>query len=255
MSGEIADARPPVAAPAQPATADTVPPSRGRAFAEVALVLLITFGGSTLSAITDLLRGIFGLPIPPSSALAPFPADWANLAFDAAYWLLHLAPAALALFLLLQAGAQPRDLGLWRPRWRDLFGALGLLLASLLVAGLQLLFMRVTQNQGVFHGTALRGSTLWDDLLRSLNAGVLEECVVLGYVVTRLERAGVSTTSAAIFSLAVRTSYHLYYGTAVVGPFLGGLVFTLFFVRFRRLLPVIGAHVLYDSLVSAARHV
>lgn len=234
----------------EPEPEPAAPPGRANAIVEVALVLLVVFGPAVLAAGRDVVRGIFGWPVTPSPALIPFPDHLANQVFALVYWSVLAAPAALALLLLFRAGARPRDLGLWRPRWRDLLAAVVLVVGIGIVSGLGSLVLHLFHNTGVLHGTPLLGASPLDLVLRSLNAGVLEESVVLGYLVTRLELAGVSTPKAAAVSVAARTSYHLYYGTGALIPLLFGVLVTLYFVRFRRLLPVVAAHAAWDMLVS-----
>jgi len=57
-----------------------------------------------------------------------------------------------------------------------------------------------------------------------------------------------SALLATVISLMVQTSYHLYYGLAgaiVVGS--GLAVLAIYFAKSRRLMPVILAHMLWDS--------
>jgi membrane protease YdiL (CAAX protease family) len=57
-----------------------------------------------------------------------------------------------------------------------------------------------------------------------------------------------SVLLATVASLVVQTSYHLYYGVAgamVVGS--GLAVLAIYFAKSRRLMPVILAHMLWDS--------
>ena len=81
-------------------------------------------------------------------------------------------------------------------------------------------------------------------LLRAIS---LEEVIVVGYLVTRLRQTGWGIAATVAFSSLLRGSYHLYQG---FGGFLGnaimGVVFALFFLRFRRLWPLIIAHTLLD---------
>jgi membrane protease YdiL (CAAX protease family) len=76
---------------------------------------------------------------------------------------------------------------------------------------------------------------------------VLEEIVVVGYLVNRLRDIGWQTAYAVLASAVLRGSYHLYQG---FGAFLGnaimGVVFALFFLRFKRVIPLIIAHTILD---------
>jgi len=78
---------------------------------------------------------------------------------------------------------------------------------------------------------------------------VLEEVVVVGYLLTRLRDLSWAVSTAVAASAVLRGSYHLYQG---FGGFIGnvamGVVFALFFVRFKRVRPLILAHAILDSV-------
>jgi membrane protease YdiL (CAAX protease family) len=89
-----------------------------------------------------------------------------------------------------------------------------------------------------------------------VTSSVFEETIVRGFLMTELWGLSCPVWLAAVTSIIVQTSYHLYYGFAgalsISGIF---LVFALFFARQRRLAPVILAHMYIDLLASlAARH-
>jgi membrane protease YdiL (CAAX protease family) len=84
-------------------------------------------------------------------------------------------------------------------------------------------------------------------VLAAFGNGVTEEVVVVGYLLTRLDQIGWRVGAAVATSALLRGTYHLYQG---FGAFLGnaimGVVFALFFLRFRRLWPLIVAHTVLD---------
>jgi uncharacterized protein len=84
-------------------------------------------------------------------------------------------------------------------------------------------------------------------VLSAIQNAVLEEVVVVGYLVTRLRQLGWGLPALVAASALLRGSYHLYQG---FGGFLGngvmGVIFALFFLRFRRLAPLIIAHAAID---------
>ena len=86
-------------------------------------------------------------------------------------------------------------------------------------------------------------------LLSAFQNGLLEEVVVLGYLITRLRKLGVSPVYAVAISATVRGSYHLYQG---LGGFLGnavmGVIFGVLFLRWKRANPMIIAHTLIDAV-------
>jgi membrane protease YdiL (CAAX protease family) len=76
---------------------------------------------------------------------------------------------------------------------------------------------------------------------------VLEEVVVVGYLIRRLEQLGWSPARAALFSSVVRASYHLYQGAAgFLGNLAMGLVFARWYQRTGRIGALIVAHTLID---------
>src|SRR4029077_7075267 len=84
-------------------------------------------------------------------------------------------------------------------------------------------------------------------ILLAIGNAVLEEIVVVGYLVVRLREIGLATPVVVAASAVLRGSYHLYQG---FGGFVGnaamGVVFALFFLRFKRIVPLIIAHSLLD---------
>jgi uncharacterized protein len=84
-------------------------------------------------------------------------------------------------------------------------------------------------------------------VLNATGAAVLEEVIVLGYLVTRLRQLSWSPWMAIAGSAGLRASYHLYQGW---GGFLGnlamGVLFGVLFLRWRRTWPFVIAHLLLD---------
>jgi membrane protease YdiL (CAAX protease family) len=84
-------------------------------------------------------------------------------------------------------------------------------------------------------------------ILSAVENGVLEEVVMIGYLLTRLRDLGWGSWPAIVTSAAIRGSYHLYQGFGgFVGNFVMGLVFGYLFRRTRRVMPLIIAHSILD---------
>jgi membrane protease YdiL (CAAX protease family) len=85
-------------------------------------------------------------------------------------------------------------------------------------------------------------------VLYAFQNGMLEETVMIGYLLTKLEQLSVRPWVAILFSALLRGCYHLYQG---FGAFLGnaamGLIFGVLFRRWRRVTPFIIAHSLIDA--------
>ena len=78
-------------------------------------------------------------------------------------------------------------------------------------------------------------------------AAILEETIVVGYLVTRLEQLKWGIPAILIASALLRGSYHLYQGWPMaLGNVAMGLVFAFVFIKRRRLLPLMIAHFLLD---------
>jgi membrane protease YdiL (CAAX protease family) len=85
-------------------------------------------------------------------------------------------------------------------------------------------------------------------LLSALQNGVLEEVLVVGYLLHRLSQIGWSDRRALTASALLRAFYHLYQGLAgFAGNAVMGLIFGRLYQRYGRLLPLVIAHVLMDA--------
>ena len=84
-------------------------------------------------------------------------------------------------------------------------------------------------------------------ILSAAHDGILEETVVLGYLLRRLEQLGWRPSRAIALSAVLRGSYHLYQG---FGGFIGnavmGVIFGLCYRRWGRVMPMVIAHTLID---------
>ncbi len=83
----------------------------------------------------------------------------------------------------------------------------------------------------------------------AVTAGIVEEIVVLGYLVRRLEQRGYSATTIVLIAVGVRVAYHLYYGWDVLPIVLWAFASVVVYLRIRRLLPFIVCHVMWDIAV------
>lgn len=161
-----------------------------------------------------------------------------------------LAPVALVLHLARRGGEGLAAFGMGRERpARDLLQGVGL--AALLGAGGAALYLAAV-NFGVnrFVVPAPPAGYWWTVpilVLASLRAGLLEEVVAVGYLVTRLQQSAWRDATAVAASALLRAGYHLYQGWGgFFGNLILGLAFGTFFVRTRRTWPLVVAHVLLD---------
>jgi membrane protease YdiL (CAAX protease family) len=159
----------------------------------------------------------------------------------------------IALLLLARTGQPPAALGLETSRWRrDLVGSVGLLagvwLANLVtvVPLFALLGSSLTNQQSNSHVPAY---FVVYGIAVSITTAINEEVIVNGYFMTRLSQLGYSPRSSLAISLAVRTSYHVYYGLGFLATVPFGYVVTRSFQKRGRLARPILAHFFYDAIL------
>jgi membrane protease YdiL (CAAX protease family) len=223
---------------------------------EVLLVLGVSLGASAVYSTVSLIAKLTA-PAPlaqQTTALNPSQAPgrpWLDLTYQLLGVFFAVVPALLAVHLLNRdtVGARQRlGFDLRRP-WFDLGTGLGLA-AAIGIPGLG--FYLAARELGI--NTIVSAANLpdlwWTVPVLVLSAaanGVLEEVVVVGYLLTRLREIGWRTWHAVVVSSVLRGTYHLYQG---FGAFLGnaimGAVFALFFVRTKRVLPLVIAHAILD---------
>jgi membrane protease YdiL (CAAX protease family) len=223
---------------------------------EVWIVLGLSLGQSAVYAAVSLVAALTRGPLRDSTATlnaSRSEREW----LDATYQLLNigfaLVPVALALYLLSLDRDQPpvwRRLGLDRSRpGHDLLWGAGL--AALIgLPGLGLYAVGRALGITAEIVPSPEVAYWWTVpvlILAALQNAVLEEVIVVGYLMTRLAQKGWGVAAVIVTSALVRGSYHLYQG---FGPALGnvvmGLVFGYWYHRTRRLMPLVVAHTLLD---------
>ena len=165
---------------------------------------------------------------------------------------LSLAPVLLVFYLLARAGERPSSIGLdARQPVRDL--ARGAVLAAV-IGGSGLGLYLIAYHLGVeLNVVAENLPNIWWRipvlLLSAAQNATVEEVIVVGYLLSRLDRLGVRPSRAIVLSAVIRGSYHLYQGA---GAFLGnavmGLIFGFLYRRWGRVTPLIIAHFLIDAV-------
>ncbi|MGS0683772.1 CPBP family intramembrane glutamic endopeptidase [Nakamurella sp. GG22] len=225
---------------------------------ELLVVFLVTLGMSGLFSLVNLVDALLA-PIPLASQTVSILVPQAQASFlDLIKQLLTIlrgfAWGALGLYLLWRSGVSlQRRLGLdLRKPWADL--GVGVALAAVIgIPGL--IFYLVAVNVGI--NLTVAPTTLNDVwwrlpvlILAAVENGFLEEVLVVGYLLTRLDQLKVPAVGAIAISAVLRGSYHLYQG---FGGFIGnavmGVVFAWLFRRTRRLWPLVIAHSLLDITV------
>jgi membrane protease YdiL (CAAX protease family) len=90
---------------------------------------------------------------------------------------------------------------------------------------------------------------LIEGIFMSALTAVTEEVLVNGYFITRLGQLGWTPRSSLLLSLALRTSYHAYYGLGFVLTIPLGFFVTRSFQKHHKLNRPIMAHFLYDAIL------
>ncbi len=223
---------------------------------ETLLVLALSVGASALSSLISFLGSVTkegGLKDQAANlnASAAPGRPWLDLAWQLFDIATALVPVALVAHLLLREGAGGlRAIGLDRRRpGFDLGAGAGVAAA---IGGTGLLFYLGVRAAG-FNLTVVPESLpdVWWKLpvliASAVQNALLEEVVVVGYLLRRLGQLGWTPMAALVASSALRGSYHLYQGIGgLVGNMVMGAVFVLLYRRWGRVGPLVAAHALID---------
>nr|WP_299036384.1 CPBP family intramembrane glutamic endopeptidase [uncultured Pseudokineococcus sp.] len=236
------------------------PAERSRLRLEVFLVLALSLGASAVYSVVSLVAALTRGPL--AEATATLNASRSDRPYlDLTYQLLAnataLVPVVLALALLgwgrggtVRSAARSMGFDLRRPGGDALRG-LGL--AALIgVPGLGLYLAGRALGITADVVPAALDAYWWTVpvlLLAAVKNAVLEEVVVVGWLLARLHDLRWGAVAALVASALLRGSYHLYQG---IGPFVGnvvmGLVLGLVHQRTGRVMPLVVAHFLIDAV-------
>lgn len=233
----------------------TAPLTRTLIWVEIALVLGVSLGRSGVYAVVNIVASLTA-PEPLSSqsavmngSLAP-DRPWLDLTYQLLRIFFAVVPVVLAGYLLVRSGTTLRSV--W---WgeRQLAGDTGRGAAIAAVVGSAgIAFYLVSHALGI--NLTVVPEALPDVwwrypvlVLAALENAVLEEFVVLGFVLVRLRQAGLGDTAAIGWAALLRGSYHLYQGFGgFVGNLVMGLLFGWLYRRWGRVTPFVVAHTLLD---------
>jgi len=240
-----------------PAPDGLVPPPPRLQRWEIVTVFAVSLGASGLYALVSLIgsltakQSLSKQTATLNGSLAPG-RPLLDLVMQLLNITLSLAPVLLVFYLLARAGERPSSIGVdARQPGRDL--ARGAALAAL-VGGSGLGLYLIAYHLGVeLNVVAENLPHVWWRfpvlLLSAAQNATVEEVIVVGYLLSRLDRLGVRPFRAIALSAVIRGSYHLYQG---VGAFLGnaamGLIFGYLYRRWGRVMPLLIAHFLIDAV-------
>lgn len=220
---------------------------------EIALVLLLSLGRSAVYAVVNFVAALTEGPLSEqrtvmNRSITP-ERPWLDLTYQLLSIGFALVPVALAAYLLVLRGGSLRIWWTRRDLGRDT--ARGAVLAAG-VGSVGLLFYLATYAVGLNLAVVAQDLTdVWWRypvlVLAAAENALVEELVLLAFVLVRLEQLGVRQRWALVVVAVLRGTYHLYQG---VGGFVGnlamGLLFGWLFLRWRRAMPFVVAHTLLD---------
>lgn len=211
---------------------------------EVVIVLMLSLLASAVYAVLSLLEA------PLAGTIVASANQSTQLARQFAGFVFGLAPVFLVAHLVRRSGEGLAGIGLApdHPRADATTGLALFAVVGLAGFGLYLGAVELGVNRFVVPAPPLgHWWTVPVLLLTALEAALVEEVIVLGYLVTRLRQLSWSPVAAVAGSSILRGSYHLYQGW---GGFLGnlamGVLFAALFLRWRRTWPFVIAHFLLD---------
>lgn len=234
------------------------PGQRRRLRWETWLLLALTLGQSGVYAVLRIIERMTR-PEPLSTQTSVLNTStvpdrpWLDLLYQLANAAFLVAPAVMAVFLLVSVLPPPggrRTMGLDGDRPRFDLGWGFAIAACIGVPGLG--FYLFAKAIGI--NTTVSAANLADNwwtipmlVIAAFGNAILEEVVMVGYLFVRWAQAGWSVLAVLVVSALVRGSYHLYQGWGgFIGNVVMGLAFGLFFLRTRRVWPLVVAHGIID---------
>ncbi len=160
---------------------------------------------------------------------------------------------AIAVVLLLSArrGVTAETLGLSLPHRRDGRFAAGQatrILAWAIFAQVLGGLINASLQTGHLPTSQPNAAELTFSFADSIQAGVVEELVVLAFVVVTLRQARRGWWEITLVALVLRGSYHIYYGPGVVGILVWAALFYWIYLRFRSLILLMVCHAAWDAV-------
>ena len=215
---------------------------------EIAIVLVVTFGLSGMRAALRLLSDLMQ-PVPlnqQQTTLAEHQSDtsWIDLAMQLCSSAMLFSWGFLALYLLRESIFS---------RWRPKAILEGAGLAALIgIPGLVFYLSAVHFGFSKQVVPSTLDDAWWEIivlLIWSAANAFSEEIVVVMWLITRLEQLRIPPWVALLLSAVLRGSYHLYQGwSAGQGNIIMGLIFGAYYLKTRRVWPLILGHFLIDAV-------
>ncbi|QDY88840.1 CPBP family intramembrane metalloprotease [Arthrobacter sp. UKPF54-2] len=243
-------------------------PSRRRLRLEVWIVLGLSLGQSAVYSVVQLLDKMTRAPLAQGTSTlnrSQSSREYFDLTYQLLDILFALVPVVLVIYFLTEHRPADPAGGTFRGgTGASAFRKLGFNFARPgkdLLQGLGLAALIGIPSLGLYAAgralgitTAIIPSALdsywWTVpvlILSAIRHGIVEEVIVVGYLLDRLGKFGWGMPLAIFASSMLRGSYHLYQG---FGPFIGnavmGVIFALIYTKTRRVMPLVIAHALLD---------
>jgi membrane protease YdiL (CAAX protease family) len=233
----------------------SLPPRRYLGW-ELVAVFGVSLGASAVNALLSLVSSLLARQsLASQEALLVGPLA-TNQTFDLVLQLVSIAealmPVVLVLYLMARSGEPPSVIGLdGREPVRDLLRGVAV---AAVIGGAGLGLYIGAFNAGIsLHIVPESLPAVWWRipvlLLSAIHDGLLEEILVIGYLLRRLDQLGWAPWQAILASAVLRGCYHLYQGFgAFIGNAVMGVIFALLYRRWGRVTPLIVAHALIDAV-------
>ena len=223
---------------------------------EIFVVFAVSLGASGLYALVSLIgsltapkalgqqQAVLNGSLAPGRPLLDLFLQLTNIAIG-------FSPVVLVLYLMSRSGEGSSDLGLDASQpGRDLLK--GAVLAALIGGSGLALYLAAYKLGFALNVVAESLPAVWWRIpllvLSAAHNGILEEVVVLGYLLNRLDQLGMRPSRAIALSAVLRGSYHLYQGFGgFIGNAIMGVIFGILYKRWGRVTPMIIAHTLIDT--------
>ncbi|HEX4864327.1 MAG TPA: CPBP family glutamic-type intramembrane protease [Acidimicrobiales bacterium] len=227
-----------------PAPAPELPPiSAKRAYGEVLFVFSAFFLTGVIAAgllLADRYKNVLN------------GASWALYVPQAVEVILQSGVAVVLVVLLCsRRGVSTADLGLRLQRRADgrfAAGATTRILAWAIFAQVAGAIPNVLLQTGHLPTSKPSAPELFFGVAASVQAGIIEEIVVLAFVVVTLRQARRPLWEITVVALVLRGSYHIYYGPGVVGILLWAALFYWIYLRTQALIPLMVTHAAWDTV-------
>lgn len=214
-----------------------------RRYLALGLVLVVSFTHFIANAFYYLMH-------PWPATAAPYQRQFSIL--TAIIW--EVCSLLLLWFILAGQNRSWRDIG-WNPTWSDIPYAFALIVGTRIAESVVNLWFQLFYHSiaGHYlqprpaHGLLGAGISVLSIGLVLINP-VFEELIVRGYAMSEMLALGSGPILAVVVSVVVQMSYHVYQGTLRgIVLAVGFTVSSIFFLKTKRIVPVVLAHLWLDA--------